>query len=78
MSLKAAVAEAVLAPGPKCKIGLKLDELKGKARAELAEVLEGPINGAAVARGMTAEYGERFVEDAVRRHRSGRCSCGSR
>jgi len=62
----------------RCTVGIALEQLSKKDRAEAVEVIAGTAPGSAIARVLSARAGIRITGRTVQRHRHQECSCGDR
>jgi len=78
MAFDLATIEAKSRPqGPRCTVGILLDELNDHDTKILTVAMERPaIAGTAIAEYLT-EQGHPMNASPINRHRKGRCSCGT-
>ena len=76
MGIKASVASQIEKPRIRCHVALLYERLSPEEAAEFREVLNGDYTSTAIQAGLAAE-GYKLGDSPIRRHRAGKCNCGT-
>lgn len=78
MALADAIANAMLRPGPKCRVALLRANLDKKDLAVLEDALASAgVSTSAIVTALRSE-GHDIARSSIERHRRGDCACGTR